>query len=281
VNNRGIELSAAVNQKIGPVEWNGRIAYSMNRNKIVELLPFEMPDPLGSGEMIQTPREYEVANAGGAYIMKLTEGGSMSDIYVNSFKRDHNGYILVNPATGRFEIDTNNPIKIGQAAPKYNMSMRNGFAWNGITLGFMVDARVGGVVVSSTQALMDQYGVSRASALAREKGGVPVNFGTIDPQTYYTTIAAGKNGAALSEYTYSATNVRLRELSMSYALPSKWFGDKLDVSVSVMGRNLWMFYNKAPFDPELTANTGTYYQGYDYFMPPSVRTLGFGINMTF
>ena len=44
---------------------------------------------------------------------------------------------------------------------------------------------------------------------------------------------------------------------------------------SLTGHNLLMFYNKAPFDPELTANTGTYYQGFDYFMPPSLRSFGF------
>ena len=42
-----------------------------------------------------------------------------------------------------------------------------------------------------------------------------------------------------------------------------------------------MFHNRAPFDPELTANTGTYYQGFDYFMPPSQRSLGFGVKVNF
>ena len=42
-----------------------------------------------------------------------------------------------------------------------------------------------------------------------------------------------------------------------------------------------MFYNKAPFDPEITASTGTYYQGLDYFMQPSVRTLGFSVRLQF
>ena len=76
-------------------------------------------------------------------------------------------------------------------------------------------------------------------------------------------------------------NVRLREMSLSYMLPAKWFGEKLNISLSLTGHNLLMFYKKAPFDPELTANTGTYYQGFDYFMPPSLRSFGFGVKVNF
>ena len=53
------------------------------------------------------------------------------------------------------------------------------------------------------------------------------------------------------------------------------------MTVSLVGRNLWMLYNKAPFDPEITASTGTYYQGLDYFMQPSSRTIGFSVRLQF
>ena len=85
----------------------------------------------------------------------------------------------------------------------------------------------------------------------------------------------------LSHYVYNMTNVRLRELSIGYDLPSKWFNDKGGMTVSLVGRNLWMIYNKAPFDPEITASTGTYYQGLDYFMQPSTRTFGFSVRLQF
>ena len=48
-----------------------------------------------------------------------------------------------------------------------------------------------------------------------------------------------------------------------------------------MGRNLWMIYCKAPFDPEAIASTGNNYQGIDYFMVPSLRSLGFSLRVTF
>ena len=49
----------------------------------------------------------------------------------------------------------------------------------------------------------------------------------------------------------------------------------------LVGRNLWMIYCKAPFDPELTASTGSYLQGIDYFMQPSLRSLGFNVQLKF
>ncbi len=111
---------------------------------------------------------------------------------------------------------------------------------------------------------MDQFGVSKVTALARDNEGVPVNNGKVDPQTYYTEV--GGISGLMSNYVYSATNVRLQELSVGYSLPAKWFNNKCNLSLSITGHNLWMIYNKAPFDPEATASTGTYYQGVDYFM---------------
>ena len=99
----------------------------------------------------------------------------------------------------------------------------------------------------------------------------------MQPEDYYGTIYDLD-----SYYVYSATNVRLQEASIGYTLPNKWFGDVVkNVNISVYGTNLWMIYNKAPYDPELTASTGTFGQGYDYFMLPSSRTYGFSLKFGF
>lgn len=124
------------------------------------------------------------------------------------------------------------------------------------------------------------FGVSKQTADARDGQGVRVNNGYLNAEQYYSVVAGGKTGL-LAHYAYSATNVRLRECSISYMLPQNWFNNKLNVSLSLTAHNLFMFYNKAPFDPELTANTGTYYQGFDYFMPPSQRSMGFGVKVNF
>ena len=225
---------------------------------------------------VKAPTEFEVSSAE-SYKMILRKGGTMSDIYASHLKQDYQGNILAN---GGVQKDENDFVKVGSAAPRYNISLRNSFAWKGIELGFMFDARVGGVVVSATQALMDQFGVSKQTADARDAGGVRVNNGLLNAEQYYGVAAGGRTGL-LAHYTYSATNVRLREMSISYDLPTAWFANKLKVNLSLTGHNLLMIYNRAPFDPELTANTGTYYQGFDYFMPPSQRSMGFGVKVNF
>lgn len=75
--------------------------------------------------------------------------------------------------------------------------------------------------------------------------------------------------------------MRLQEATVTYAVPRKWLGNVCDVKISFVGRNLWMIYNKAPFDPESVASTDNFYQGIDNFIMPSQRSLGFNINFSF
>lgn len=159
------------------------------------------------------------------------------------------------------------------------MGWNGNVAWNGLSFGFAFTARVGGLVVSDTQATLDKYGVSEASAQARLNGGINIGEnGYVDAQDYYDKVST----AIGTYYTYSATNVRLSELNLNYRLPKKWFNDKLDMTVGVTGKNLWMIYCKAPFDPESTSSvTSNFYQGVDYFQQPSLRSLGFNVKLSF
>ena len=95
-------------------------------------------------------------------------------------------------------------------------------------------------------------------------------------------MGAGASGGIASMYTYSATNLRLAELSLGYDIPVKKLGKFIKgANVAFVGRNLLLLYSKAPFDPELTANTQTYFQGIDYFMMPSLRSVGFSVKLNF
>ena len=171
-------------------------------------------------------------------------------------------------------------IKLGSVLPDANMSWRNDFRWKNLNFGFMVSARLGGVVFSRTQATLDYFGVSEATAAARDRGGVMINGrDMVDANLWYSAIAGGNSLPQF--YTYSATNVRLQEASIGYTIPRKWLRNVCEITVSVVGRNLWMIYNKAPFDPESIATTGNYYQGVDYFMMPSLRNVGFNLRLKF
>lgn len=171
--------------------------------------------------------------------------------------------------------------KVGSLAPKCNLGWSNNFAWKGIDLGVVFTARIGGMAYSATQGILDYYGVSEATAAARDRGGIPINYGSVSPQTYYQTISSAEGGHG-AYYLYDATNVRLQELNLSYTLPQKWFRNKAKLTLGFVARNLWMIYCKAPFDPEISAATGSnYYQNVDYFMLPSTRNLGFNIKLQF
>ena len=205
----------------------------------------------------------------------------MGDLYTSrDFQRDENGNIWVDPSSNNVKAtNLETPRKIGSVLPDGNLGWRNAFSWQGINLTALVAARFGGQVTSMTQMMMDAYGVSQASADARNAGGIRVNKGMVDAEGYYNEVA-GRNGI-LQEYIYDATNVRLQELSLGYTLPKKWLANKARLTASLVGRNLWMIYNKAPFDPEATASTGTYNQGSDIFMMPSLRSFGFSLRLEF
>lgn len=278
VQNTGIELAIGYGMNFGDFDWNTNLTFSTNKNRIVELVD-EYEDAL-SGEVISVDRLEK--GAAGSLTFMLTKDGTMGDLYVkNRIKRDSEGNVYINPSTKMIELESlgSNYEKVGSVLPKANLGWRNDFSFKGFRFGFMLGARLGGVVASPTQAFMDLYGVSEETALARDNGGVAVNNGVVDAEQFYA-IVGGENGDML-RYIYDATNVRLQELSLGYTLPSKWFNDKAKLSLSLVGRNLWMIYNKAPFDPEVTASTGTYYQGIDYFMQPSLKNIGFNIKLQF
>lgn len=278
IDNRGIELSARYGDKVGKFTWGTYLTYSLNQNKIVKLIDENTKNPV-NGDDITLP-SFDMAGTGN-YRISLKEGGSMGDIYVSSIRTDEHGVIYVDPLSNKVVAESNKFIYAGNAAPKYNLGWGGDFGWNGISLSFLVSARVGGVVVSNTQALLDYYGVSKTTADARDAGGALVNGYRIPAKDYYQTIGA-PNGGAASMYTYSATNVRLGELTLGYDVPvSKWTNVIKGLNVSFIGRNLFFLYRKAPYDPEVTASTGTYFQGIDYFMQPSLRNLGFSVKLQF
>lgn len=280
VDNKGIELAARFNQPLGPVQWETYLTWTLNRNKIKDVnKEFYIP------ELDQTFTVGEDGlNLGGFNGTRniVVEGGDLSDIYVRTLATGEHGEIYVNPQDHSVRPSANEYILAGHASPNYNLSWGNNFSWKGFNLGFLFNYRNGGIVVSLTESLMDAYGTSVATAAARDQGGVVVNgINGLTPQTYYQTISSTTTTIA-SQYVYSATNLRLAELTFGYDFPiNKWVHWVKGLNLSFVAHNLWMIYCKAPFDPELTANTGTYNQGIDYFMQPSTRTLGFSVKVNF
>lgn len=277
VSNKGIELSLGYKNKWGDFGWASNYTFSANRNKINELVRnYVHPE---TGTVINKDR-LDVGGHGQAHFI-LKEGGTLGDLYsLSDIKRDSQGRVYIDNE-GKVYTDNNvGDIKLGSVFPKCNMAWRNDFSWKGLNVGLMFSARFGGIVYSATQATQDTYGVSETTAQARDLGYVEVNGGDrINPETWYTTIGS-KNGVP-QYYTYSATNIRLQEASIGYTIKKNKLWNVGDITLSLVGRNLLMLYCKAPFDPEATASTGNYYQGIDYFMTPSTRSIGFNVKVKF
>lgn len=245
IRNRGLELSVGYTKSWADFTWSSSLAYSMNRNKIVELL--ENPN--------EVVRQAGLSGCG----VVLKKGGGMGDIYTyTDFKRDAEGNIALDSNGNVMQTNLSNPQYRGSVLPKGNLGFSNDFSWKGVNLGFVLTARLGGICMSQTQAILDEYGVSAVSAEARNNGGIAVNTGKISAEGYYAVV--GGDNPIWSEYIYSATNVRLQEAHISYTLPRKWLKSK-ELTLGVTANNLFMIYRKAPFDPESTASQGLIIKG--------------------
>ena len=277
VRNRGVELSLGYKNTWNKFSWSSNYTFSANKNKILSLIDGYI-NPV-TGEEITKDRMDVGGLSKARFILKV--GGSLGDLYSQSdLLRDSNNKIYVN-ADGNVAVnDKADDIYLGSVFPKANMAWRNDFQYGNWGLGFLLTARLGGVVYSATQAVLDSYGVSEATAAARDNGGVVINGNDmIDAQKWYTVV--GADSGIPQYYTYSATNLRLQEASVSYTIPRKKLKNIMDITLSLVGRNLWMIYCKAPFDPESVATTGNYYQGIDYFVMPSLRSVGFNLKLKF
>lgn len=278
VRNQGLELALGYNNTWGDFSWRSNYTFSMNRNKIKELVTAYVHPQT---KALITVDKLDEGGLGAAHFI-LKKGGTLGDLYsLSDIQRDSNGKVYVDEDGKVYKNSNVEDIKLGSIFPKSNMAWRNEFSWKGLNLGVMIAARFGGIVYSATQANLDYYGVSKTTANIRDKGGVSINDGEniINPETWFTTIGAS-DGIPIF-YTYSATNVRLQEASIGYTLKKNVLFGFGELTFSLVGRNLLMLYCKAPFDPETTATTGNYYQGIDKFMTPSSRNLGFNIKLKF
>lgn len=282
VQNQGVELGLGFHDEWAGFGWSTNAAFTLNRNKVIRLASGSVNPVTGEEIQMENMPVGWLGKENVAPRVILTEGGSMTDIYVyNQLTRDNNGNIKVDQNGNLSMTSSSTPTKVGDLDADFNLGWTNHFTYKGIDLGVVLSARVGGLAYSATQGILDYYGVSEASATARDNGGIPINNGLVTAQKYYQTIGTGEGGYG-RYYLYSATNVRLQELSLNYTLPKKWFKNVANITLGVVGRNLWMIYCKAPFDPELSAATASnYYMNVDYFMQPSLRNIGFNVKVQF
>lgn len=276
VRNNGIELTTGYEKEWKNFSLSTNLTFSHNHNEIETLMEgYVHPE---SGAIISL-KELDMGGHGSAKFV-LRPGGTLGDIYTNAdLARDENGNVYVDKDGKISKTATDEYKLLGTVFPTANMGWNNNFELYGVNFGFLISARIGGIVYSATQAYLDNFGVSEATAAARDRGYVQAGDFAIDPHNWYGVISTSEG--LPQYYTYDATNVRLAEAHIGYTIPKKVLGNICEMNISLVGRNLWMIYCKAPFDPETMAASGNYYQGIDYFMVPSTRNIGLSLRLKF
>ena len=272
IENSGVEASVSYNARIGDLQWTPSINFSANKNKIIKLSDLLSTDRfvLSSGNRLTNLFILRP----GSTLLGDRKYGAYHDLFGKTYQYDTDGKQLFDPVSGLPVLSKTDDQYIGNANPNFLLNLNNNFKYKDFSLSFLLDGRFGGLVSSSTEQWLDYKGLSKRSGEARDNGGVVLNGKTIDAETYYGHISAKADyGAAGLEYTYKSTNVRLREVALGYTLPA--FSNTFkNVNLSLVARNLFFLYNKAPFDPELALSTENGGQGFESFQIPSARSIG-------
>ena len=83
-------------------------------------------------------------------------------------------------------------------------------------------------------------------------------------------------------HVYDASYVKLREMSLSYSVPTDLFrGHIQGLTFTALGRNLWIIHKNTPYsDPEGGLSSGNN-QGFQSGVYPTTRDIGFSIKLEF
>ncbi|MEH6681432.1 MAG: SusC/RagA family TonB-linked outer membrane protein [Sediminicola sp.] len=285
VQNKGIEVILTGNPvRSANFSWDITANFSKNESEILELA--EGIDRLSIGNT-----NFGIRN------VQLTVGSQFGDIYARGFQRDDEGRIIVG-ANGLPLVTDGKTVKVANFNPDFLAGVRNTFSYKNIQLGFLIDIRQGGTVISQTLANLSANGLLQRTVPGRDgtlvvgqnvfgsKGAVKED-GTpndipISSQLLWKTLGNGEQpiGEAFVE---DASNIRLREFSLGYSFPDKWLnGTGIErAQLSAVGSNLFFFSRKSSFDPEVTTGTATEQVGLEFNAPPLTRSLGFNLKVGF
>jgi len=285
IENKGIELSLSGTViKTGDFNWDLQANWFKNVNRVKSLYE--------GVENILLNSQWDISTnlvVGQPYGM--LRGSDF--VYTNGKKTvDEDGMYL----------EGDDPIALlGSTLPDWNAGITTTLKYKGISLSGLVDISQGGKLYSvdmqyglATGIFAETAGLNDKGKPKRdpvEDGGGILNEGVYEngsPNTTY--VWAGDWYGAFqydylptAAYIYDASYVKLREVALSYSLPSKLLANSpvSRVSISIVGRNLWIIHKNMPYyDPEASLSAGNI-QGIADGAYPSTRTLGLNISVSF
>lgn len=267
IRNRGIEFTASYNAiSTKDFRWNTGLNLSYNDNKILNT--YTAPDG--------TTNDCVMSASGVEIQTKFVKGGSYGDLYGKDFVYGDDGKIKIQD--GKPVLTSEYSRYLGNSTAKFNFGWNNTFTYKDFSLYFLLDGKIGGKVISLTQAEMDFYGLSERSAEARlnNNGMVTLPDGQqITARDYYETV-----GGAHLDCIYNGTNVRFREISLGYTFYDI-LGPSKHLTLSLIARNVGFLYKDSPVDPDISATAANAFGGVDSFTLPTTRSFGFNIKLTY
>jgi len=211
------------------------------------------------------------------------------------------GNRLIDPATGLpLRTQGRQLTELGNAMPDWTGGFSNTFRYKGFAVAALVDIRQGGLVYSQSNREELIYGTTKKTLAGRDgsyvAGGMIAekdnagnwvstgkqNSMKVSAQDYWNVVASDKENVVSEEMMNDASYVAMREISLSYALPSKLFSGKIirRMNVGIYGRNLFYFQRKTDgFSPEASSfNVNNSSLGLESTALPMMRS--FGVNLS-
>ncbi|MDR1345023.1 MAG: SusC/RagA family TonB-linked outer membrane protein [Tannerellaceae bacterium] len=274
IRNEGWEIAVnATPVKRGSFEWDTFLNWSKNVNKVVSLTAGTKRQILSDGTGISNIQ------------IVAEEGGAFGDLYGNAYERDSKGAIVI--GDNGLPVEAAGLKLLGNNQPEWMLGWSNEISYKHFTLGFLLDMNYGGNVFMGSIQTGSAQGNLSMTLEGRENGLVfqgvtkdgSVNTKTVEAQAYW-----GAKSSIAEAFIYDATNARLREVSLGYSLPGQLLSKTpfAGVKASLVARNLLMIYSKTEgFDPEAGFSNSSKTQGYELGSMPTMRSIGFNVNVTF
>ena len=288
IENAGVELTLTGSPiKKNDFTWDVTLNYARNVNAIVSLHPDIKQTLLSSGY-------------GRTAGVLVKEGGAYGDLYTEGWARTPSGQFIMDGA-GKPVVSSSQEF-LGNFNPKFTLGLNNAFSIGKISLNVLVDARIGGVMTSGSDASLAFDGSSAYTTAYREGGwvipGVTLsnneyipNTTPVNAETFWTTVSNGRYSWG-QVFTYDATNVRIREAAVGYDFNINSQYVKR-AKLSIVARNLFFLAKgnaivdipgiptrKMWFDPDVNLGAGNY-QGVEYGTLPSARSIGLNLSLSF
>ena len=290
ITNKGIELfvtGTPVRTKDNKFEWTITANFAKNKNQVVELYPGIDNLQLGTAPFLVT--------------VNAKVGEEYGQLMGTDFIYDQDGNRVVDD-NGRY---LQSAVKsLGSVLPDWNLGIGNEFNIYGVNIRTLVDIQHGGKFFSTTKMWGTYTGILAASAENNiREDGVVIDAmvakydadGNVIFNEDGTAQVSGKNEVNIDAYTWTtdhyngpaaqnvldADYIKLREITVSYNIPSKYTGPIQGLKIGLYGRNLATFGTAMKgIDPEQSTSSGNV-QGIEGAGLPSLRSFGFNLGFKF